>query len=207
MAKPRPKPAKRGREKNALAVREVPGEDPEVTMARQVIRPSVQAAATIQAYERGNDIHALIEVLREQIDAVRRGDLSRPEEMLLAQAHTLDSLFGWLSRRAQSAEYVKVFESYLKLALRAQSQCRSTLEALSEMKQPRPVAVWQANIAGHQQITNVASTSRAGEIENTQSKLLEKTDGKRLDTGATNAASGADTPHEAVVESHRARKR
>ena len=45
---------------------------------------------------------------------------------------------------------------YKRQALKAQAQCRATLEALAEIKNPRPVAfVKQANISGgHQQVNN-----------------------------------------------------
>ena len=104
-------------------------------------------------------------------------------------------------------EYLEAFEAYLKLALRAQSQCRATLETLAEIKHPRSVAfVEQANIAhGHQQVNN--APTRADEIENSQSKLLEQTDGERLDTGTTSTAGGADTPMEAVGAINRAKNR
>ena len=104
-------------------------------------------------------------------------------------------------------EYLHAFEAYLKLALRAQFQCRAALETLAEIKYPRSVAVVkQANIAhGHQQVNNVPP--RADEIENPQSKLLEQTDGERLDTGTTSTAGGADTSMEAVGAVNRAKNR
>lgn len=141
-------------------------------------------------------------VLGEQVDALGRGDLSRPEAILLAQATTLDALAHKLTRRAMNSEYLEHFATYLKLALRAQSQCRATLETLSEMKQPRSVAfVGQANIAhGHQQVNN--APSRVDKIANTQSKLLEQNDGERMDTSAASTASGVGTPMEAVGAVH-----
>ncbi|MCP6756118.1 hypothetical protein NL533_31320, partial [Klebsiella pneumoniae] len=71
--------------------------------------------------------------------------------MLVAQAHALDELFTSLARRA----YVNIAggclgaaESYMRLSLKAQSQCRTTWETLAEIKHPRSVAfVRQANIA------------------------------------------------------------
>ena len=44
----------------------------------------------------------------------------------------------------------------LRSDLKAQAQCRATLEALAEIKNPHPVAfVKQANISsGHQQVNN-----------------------------------------------------
>lgn len=63
------------------------------------------------------------------------------------------------------------YEVFLKLALRAQSQCRATLEILALIKHPQPVAiVKQANIAaGPQQVNNVqpaAPQSETRTIEN-----------------------------------------
>ncbi len=82
-----------------------------------------------------------------------KNDLGRAESMLLVQAHTLDAIFNNLARRAINAEYMPSLESYLKLGLKAQGQCRATLDTLAKMKNPSPVNfVAQANIAhGHQQ--------------------------------------------------------
>ena len=44
---------------------------------------------------------------------------------------------------------------YLRVALKAQAQCRATLETLAEMKQPPTLLARQANIAhGPQQVNN-----------------------------------------------------
>jgi hypothetical protein len=98
----------------------------------------------------------------------------------------------------------------MRLSLKAQSQCRSTLEALAEIKNPKPVAfVQQANIAhGPQQVNNgtappPADPSRAGESEKPPNKLLESQNGERLDTGAAGAAGGADSRLEAVGTGNR----
>jgi hypothetical protein len=70
--------------------------------------------------------------------------------MLTAQAHTLDAIFNSLAQRAalNMGEYIQACETYLKLALRAQSQCRTTWEALATIKNPPVMGyVRQANIA------------------------------------------------------------
>jgi hypothetical protein len=52
-------------------------------------------------------------------------------------------------------EYIKAADTYLRLALKAQSQCRATLETLATIKNPPIVYARQANIAnGPQQINN-----------------------------------------------------
>ncbi len=144
------------------------------------------------------DLSGLIDALTAQTKAVTDGDLGRGEAMLTAQAHTLDAVFNNLARQAINAEYMDNFDRYLKLALRAQSQCRATWETLSTMKNPPIMGyVGQANIAhGHQQVNNAGSTagdtSRAPENADLQNKLLEQNDGERLDIGEAGAAGQAD---------------
>jgi hypothetical protein len=163
-------------------------------IARTVLQPTVLASATIKEYDRSwgdLDLSGLTKSLTEQTSASSHGDLTRAETMLTAQAHTLDAIFNTLARRAIKAEYMDHLDRYLKLALRAQSQCRATWEALGTIKNPPVMGyVRQANIAhGPQQVNNAspiqANTSRAGEHPNVQNKLLEANDGQRLDPGAT----------------------
>ncbi len=104
--------------------------------------------------------------LTEQTRACGEGNLKQAEAMLTPQAHVLDALFNRLTRIAMNAEHLDTADRYLKLALRAQSQCRATWEAISAIQNP-PMAgyVAQANIARNQQINNETST-RAGAREN-----------------------------------------
>lgn len=61
-----------------------------------------------------------------------------------------------LALKASSQEYLKNYGLFMNLALKAQSQSRATIQALTELKYPKQVAfVKQANIShGHQQINN-----------------------------------------------------
>lgn len=161
------------------------------------LQPSLQAGLTTRHYQRlaDPDITELCKQLRTQVDAAV--DNSRyGEAMLASQAYTLDALFNNLARRAANADRMDTLETYLKLALRAQSQCRSTWEAVSAIQNPPLGYVKQANIAhGPQQVNN---GHRTGDIENPQSKLLETQHGERLDFGETGTSSGADPELETV---------
>ncbi len=195
------KPAKK-RDPNQITAAGSPNEDKADFIARMVLRPTVQAAVTLKEYDKSYgdlDLSGLIDALTAQTKAVTDGDLGRGEAMLTAQAHILDAVFNNLAGRAIKAEYMDNLDRYLKLALRAQSQCRATWEALATMKNPPMMGyVRQANIAhGPQQVNNAASTasepSRPRENANLQSKLLEENSGERLDIGAT-CASGRANP-------------
>lgn len=138
-----------------------------------------------------------LDALTAQIKEVRSGKLGSAERMLVAQANTLDAIFNELARRAalNMGEYLNATDRYLRLALKAQSQCRATLETLAAIKNPPVIYARQANIAnGPQQINNGTPPAHVGG-ENTiePNKLLEHTHGQRLDTGTTGAAICADT--------------
>jgi hypothetical protein len=189
-------------------------EKPDDALARTITRPEVQSGALIQALEQENyEVNAVIRQLEAQTAAVQSGDLKRGEAMLTAQAHALDALFGNLARRAArnlNAGHRDACEQYLRLAFKAQAQCRVTWEAIAEIKNPRPVAfVKQANIAhGPQQVNNgpapAALSSRAEQTENPPSKLLESENGKRMDTGTASAPGRANQELEIVGAIHRA---
>ncbi len=204
------KPAKK-RDPNQITAVGKPNEDKAVAIARTVLRPTVQAAVTLKEYGKiyGDlDLAGLIDALTVQTKAATDGDLGRGEAMLTAQAHILDAVFNNLARRAINAEYMDNFDRYLKLALRSQSQCRATWEALATMKNPPMMGyVRQANIAhGHQQVNNAPSaagdTSRT-ENADLQSKLLEENYGERLDIGEAGAADGANPEMAPLGEVHR----
>jgi hypothetical protein len=180
-------------------------------IARMSLRPSVQAALTVMDYNKAFgelSLNTLVSDLAEQCKKASSGDLSRAEAMLTAQAHTLDAIFNMLARRATHAEYLNQIDVQLRLALKAQSQCRATLETLAAIKNPQPVAfVKQANISqGPQQVNNGAvnlptsthAPARAEHSQNAPNKLLEHQHGERLDFGTASAASGADSALETV---------
>ena len=151
------------------------------------------------------DFGEAIEILRDAECNAKGNDLSRLEGMLASQSIALDSIFNSLARRASLnlGSNLKVADTYLRLALKAQSQCRTTVEALAEIKNPKSVAfVRQANIAqGHQQVNNGIADSRSGasDFVNSPNELLEQQHGERVDTRTKGTAIGID-PAMATVE-------
>jgi hypothetical protein len=197
-----------------LRVPAKPGEDTKVVYARTALRPSVRAAITSQTYSKqfGElDLPALVEELAKQNAAVSKGEMGRAEAMLMSQAHALEAIFHELARRSASnmGEYLGAAETYMRLALKAQSQCRASLETLAAIKNPAAITfVKQANVAhGPQQVNNgnpsAGESSRARESENRPNELLEQQHGKGLDGGALCTSSSSNTPLGAVAAVHR----
>ena len=113
------------------------------------------------------DAPGMLDKLREQAAAAQRGDLGYPEAMLINQASALQAIFVRLVERAAQQSHMPNYEGFMRLALKAQSQCRASLETLAQIKNPPVVYAKQANIAaGHQQVNNnLSPPTRAGEIE------------------------------------------
>ena len=160
------------------------------------------------------DLQGLCDDLGTQTKKVQDGDMRPIEGMLYQQAKTLETIFTSLARRAANNDGLKQFQVNLTLALKAQAQCRATLEALAEIKNPRPVQfVNQANMTtGPQQVNNAyAGTpshsgmkSGAGNIQGEPNKLLEANHGQRLDIGAQSEAGRGNQAVETVESIHRA---
>ena len=182
--------------------------------AAMSIAPAFSAAGVVQSFSIFGELDyvELVEQLTDQCRSVQRGDLTREEAILTAQAHSLDAIFASMARRAalNVGEYIGAAETYLKLALKAQSQCRATLETLATIKSPPVVFAKQANIAhGPQQVNNEAAPALAHAAQNSkpQTELLEHDHGERLDTGTAGAASSGYQTVEAVAESDRPAQR
>jgi hypothetical protein len=205
-----------------IIVSRTKAETEEHATAAAVLRPTTQAGIT--AYRLAHygktladdtlAVNELILALRDQVSLVNEKNLDRGTAMLTTQAHTLDALFHTLIRRAIRQEGLPQFEAFMKFALRAQSQCRATWEAISVIQNP-PIAgyVGQANIAsGPQQVnnetrpsasfdTNTRERARARGNQNQPGRVLEHTQhepDKWLDPRATATATGADPAVEAV---------
>ena len=167
----------------------------------------MRGAERQSGYWESIDVPSLIEQLRDQAAAVNRGDLSQAEAMLMNQATALQSLFSRLVERAMGNENIAPFDANMRMALRAQSQCRATLETLATIKNPPLVYAKQANVTtGPQQINNgTAAPTRAREIETEQSQLSEATHELLPDTRASGDASRVNPTLETVGEIDRAK--
>ncbi len=190
---------------DVVQLTDAPGKSRARRIAEFALDPTLRNAHAAKTFASGSiegvEVGECHKVLMGMVARAKGGDLSELEANLAAQAVTLDAMFTELTRRAamNMGTHLGVTETYLRLAMKAQAQCRTTVETLAEIKNPRAVAfVRQANIAhGHQQVKNGEASSsgstrgRAGARKNKtqRNKLLEGgTDGERMDPGTTGAA-------------------
>ncbi|MFX1761910.1 hypothetical protein PWP93_04810 [Paraburkholderia sp. A1RI-2L] len=179
---------------------QLPGETDDTSIARGITRPEVGAATTSGYFNllaKGADINALADELKRQSTLANDGDLTRAEAMLMSQAHSLDAMFNELARRAalNMGEYLTATETYMRMAMKAQSQCRATLQTLGELKAPRSIAfIRQANLAnGPQQVNNGPVPVPRAETPNPTNELLEASHGERMDSRAASATGAIDS--------------
>ena len=205
MAKAKKKPAAEPpKDKRAVSVYAPEGADFDLAVNKTFLNPQVTAARNIQAWNSELSVHGLRKALVSEIDEVAKGNMARPEAMLLCQAHTLDFLFSELAQQAHNNQtYIANYESIMRMAFRAQNQCRMTLETLANIKNPPVVFAKQANISqGHQQINNgVPGQALAREEnKNLQNKLLVEAQngGTALDINTTGAAIPVNSELEAL---------
>ena len=178
------RPDEEGAPEEEWVVPALAGEDQRDTMARLYTTPSMNAALTIRRFNPSakaqGSLRGLVSELQRQSREIQGNDLSRAEEMLTAQAHTLDSVLADLLTRARNnmgGATTEIAERYMRLALKTQSQCRATWETIAVIKNPTaPIFAKQANIAnGPQQVNNGSGPARENVI--TPNKLLEAGNG------------------------------
>ena len=140
------------------------------------------------------DFQANMKVLERATKQIKSGDLSKIEEMYISQAMALEVMFASLARRAKVQDKLLQYETHMRLAFKAQNQCRATLQALVQLKQPSQTTfVKQANIAqGHQQVNNLPEKNITPQNE------LLKDSYAQLDNRTTPATKGIDTTLEAL---------
>ena len=186
------------------------GEDANLATTRLLMSPGLSNAYVAIKFAKTQfgkdlDLVAAVDVLSEVTKRVKSNDMSDVEASLVCQATTLNSMFCELSRRAANnmGEYIEASERYMRMALKAQNQCRMTLETLSNIKNPPVVYAKQANISNGPQQVNNTLHSHAGENQNQPSKVLDQSNEQRMDSPAQGKAGDGNSELETVDAGHR----
>lgn len=202
---------------------QVPGR-PGVSQERQfadlgadgIVSNAMTARAFLNPSQPNLSITELVASVKAHGEKVNGNDLAAAEQMLVAQAIALNSIFAEMARRSalNMGEYLDATDRYMRLALKAQGQCRATLETLAAIKNPPVVFARQANIAhGPQQVNNGVAPERTKgapahaheQTGITSNELLGVDDGERMDAGAQGTAGLANTRLAAVGTINRAK--
>ena len=119
------------------------GKSRERQIAELVLTSAVVNANTATTVGEGSfgeiDLTEALSIMGELASKVKDGDLTSLEDTLTVQAKTLDVMFNELARRAalNMRERLSACETCLRMALKAQTQCRATIETLAEVKYPK----------------------------------------------------------------------
>ncbi|MDA9625669.1 hypothetical protein N9S57_02750 [Luminiphilus sp.] len=127
-------------------------------IAKLAVSPEMSSQRVVAASERDKgldeylDIPQLMVVLKAESGRLSEGKSEDVGPILANQALALQSLFSRLTERALSQSHMSNIEAFMRLALRAQSQCRATLQTLSTLNKSPTVYARHANVATNQQL-------------------------------------------------------
>ena len=119
----------------AIDVEQKKDETKDDAIARAFINPNLRSAFTIGAFtSKGHELET--GALVKQLKALCKDDNFNADEMLKAQAQTLDAMFNNLAQIAvQNFNNLPAFEAVMKSAFQAQNQCGKTLQVISQNQQ------------------------------------------------------------------------
>lgn len=131
---------------NALMVEQAPEETGGQAVARKMLGPVLKNAIAASAFSEkafGDQVEKpglndYVGQVKSEANKAADGDIAIVSRMLVSQAIALDSMFAELARRtaANMGQHLGATESYARLALKAQGNCRATLETLAKLHQP-----------------------------------------------------------------------
>lgn len=114
--------------------------------------PAAHALTFSQSFDKGSfgtrGLTETYEAMSEKVRSAKKGDLAYCRALLVSQAISLNSVFTEMSRRsaANMGEHLQATELYMRLALKAQAQSRSTIEALDKLTNGREQTVRHVHV-------------------------------------------------------------
>ncbi|KEO90262.1 hypothetical protein EH31_09230 [Erythrobacter longus] len=151
-AKSKKSKAGSARSKARLDIEGEPEKSKERNLANVSLDPAASGMAATRMFNAGSfgeqDSTELYLSLSDKGKAATSGDLTHYKAMLAAQADTLNSIFTELARRAalNMGEYISATEIYMRLALKAQAQCKANIEALDRLSNGRVQTVRHVHV-------------------------------------------------------------
>ena len=197
---------------SARTIIPTPTDEERIQAGRNATDPAFAAGSVICSTKREKldsiEVAEIFLQLKAQATAIQSGDLSLFDAMLVNQAVALQSLFADLAVKASAGtKSPELFEMQLKLAMRAQNQCRATIQTLLESRNQTVFINHQANVSnGPQQVNNqLAHAGAHVKAPMSQIELSpEQSYGLCANDRTPIAAIAADTRHTALETRHRA---
>jgi hypothetical protein len=156
MAEPPKDGTKPDGKRNAILMQQTEGETDDQTTARMLLDPCTRHALTSMPFIGSNLSEScplpgamdFVDGLRSIAGKAEAGDMALVSRMLVTQAVALDAIFGEFARRSSlnMGSHLDAAERYARLALKAQSNSRATLEALAKLHQPREQIVRHVHV-------------------------------------------------------------
>ena len=204
------KKAALSKDPNMLYVDDIEGKGDQERKAILSHSPTVRATFGGKAFGdillAGGDLTQGLKTLRERVNKIQDGDMAGVEEILVAQADTLDTVFNAILMRAMCNQtHLQHFEGLMRIAMKAQAQCSLTLRTLAEIKNPRQGATFvrQMNNANQQVVNNnLAGAQETGKKPNELSEGRQNVEA--LGQGGAPEAIEAHPRMDALEEIHRA---
>jgi hypothetical protein len=154
--KPRCKQATDLQPNNSLVIEQADDETGAQAMARKLLQPAFKnavAASTFMGKMLGTGdempgIHDYATAVLLTAKGSAEGDLGMASQILASHALSLDAMFAEFARRSaiNMGDYINASERYGRLALKAQGNCRATLETLAKLHQPREQTVRHVHV-------------------------------------------------------------
>lgn len=131
-------------------------------LADVAVNPIAGAAIVTQTLSRGLfgelPLPGLLEAVLDATEAAKAGNLADQRALLASQTLSLNAIFVELVRRAAAnmGEHMHATDHYMRLALKAQAQCRATIEALDRLANghQQPVKHVHVNQGGQAIVTD-----------------------------------------------------
>lgn len=141
---------------NKLVIEQIEDEPPAVAVARKLLEPELRNAMSASLFANkvlGDAIQSpgIMDCVKHTLSLTEHavaGDLTIVSRTLVSQAMTLDSMFTEFARRAaiNMGDFPQAAERYGRLAMKAQTNCRTTLDALTKLHQPSEQTVKHVHV-------------------------------------------------------------
>ena len=177
----------------AVEFREVEGEKLNDTVAKTMLGPGIRHGHVAAVFA-GKMLNGTGEtvgmmdaaaVIEQRAAEAMAGDLSFASATLASQAMTCDLMFSEFARRAaeQVGKNIDAADRYARLAMKAQSNCRTTLEALARLHQPREQTIKHVHVnAGGQAVVADEFHHHQGGLQNERPSQCHASDDRAAGT-------------------------